>query len=118
MIAKAFVADDADNEIHWGSHIKSTDAGSTGVYRLIVDVTIKPGNANDTVEMSAYQNAVYLTKLESQTKLGATTDYQSFAANCLISYTVGDVIAVSAMNVSSGSDVTIRNANVTIARIG
>lgn len=118
VIAHAFVNDDGAHDIHWGSHMRATNALTTGRYLLTLDLSVIPLNAADIIEVSAFQNATQLTKLECVATLGALTVWTVVAGQCLVNYVNGDVITVAVMNNTGGDNVIVRNANISIIRIG
>jgi len=46
------------------------------------------------------------------------TDYQNVAGQTVLDITVDDIISLAVRNISSGGNFTIRNANMTLVRIG
>lgn len=114
VIPDTYVADDGAETADLGSALKVSE---TGIYLLNYSGSIKPANANDVVEMEAYVNAVEQLNTESQTKLGANTDFQVVTGHGLLSLTANDIVTIGVENLTGANDLTIRNVNVTLVRI-
>ena len=69
-------------------------------------------------KLSIFHDVTQCTKCESQTKLGATNDYQVVAGQNVADITIDEHIILAIRNITGAGDFTIRNANMTLVRIG
>lgn len=118
VIATAWVADEGAKTAEHGSHFIVNTADAVGKYLLTYSLSLKPLSPNCVVEVSSFQNATQCVKCESQTKLGAATDYQNVAGQSIRVLALNDVISLAIRNITDGGDFLIRNGNMTVVRIG
>jgi hypothetical protein len=80
--------------------------------------TCTPANSNDVFEFEFYLDTTELTNTESQIKLGSTGDFSVANTSGIIEYTAGQKFWAKTENRSGAGDITIRDANYTLTRIG
>ena len=118
VITVAFGGDDGASVGEHGGHFISYTATASGKYLISYTLSLIPANPNDICEVTTFLNATQNIKGESQTKLGAVTDYQNVAGHSIKDITVNDIISIAIRNISGAGDFTIRDCNLTLVRIG
>jgi len=118
VITVAFGGDDGASVGEHGGHFMSSTATASGKYLISYTLSLIPANPNDICEVTTFTNATQNIKGESQTKLGAVTDYQNVAGHSIKDITVNDIISIAVRNISGAGDFTIRDCNLTLVRIG
>ncbi len=118
VIQAAWVADDGAQVGHAAAYLTNTNAISTGVYLACGMASCTPANSNDTFEFEFYLDTTELTNTESQIKLGSTGDYACATTQGIIEYTAGQKFWAKTENLSGAGDITVRNCNFTLVRIG
>jgi hypothetical protein len=118
VIQKTWVANDGAQIGHAAAYLTNTNDSATGIYLVCGVVSATPANSNDVFEFEYYLDTTELLNTESQIKLGATSDYAVATTQGIIDYTAGQRLWAKTENLSGAGDLTIRNANYTITRIG
>ena len=118
VIQDAYVADEGAKVGHAAAYFTNTNAISTGVYLACGMASCTPANSNDVFEFEFYLDTTELTNTESQIKLGDAGDYAVAATQGIIEYTAGQKFWAKTENLSGAGDITIRDCNFTLVRIG
>jgi len=118
VISTAWGADEGDQTGEHGSHFIPTTAGAAGKYLVTYSMSVTPGSPNCVLEAATFLNADQCMKCESQTKLGAASDYQNVAGQSVLDLAVNDIISLAVRNITDNGNFIIRNGNLTIVRIG
>lgn len=118
VINTLWVADEGVKTGEHGSHFQATTEAAIGKYLVTYSMSVKPGTPNCVLEASTFSNATQCMKCESQTKLGAGTDYQNVAGQSIIDVALNDILSFAVRNLTDAGDFLIRNGNLTAVRIG
>jgi len=118
VIQKAWVADDGVQVGHAAAYFTNTNAISTGIYLACGTASCTPANANDVFEFEFYLDTTELTNTESQIKLGGSGDFSEASTQGIIEYTAGQKFWAKTENKSGAGDITVRDCNFTLVRIG
>jgi hypothetical protein len=90
--------------------------GSDGIYSVSYNNTAFGANPNEVFKFELNVNLIPADNITSSRKFGGASDYGSMGASGLVSLSAGDRIWLSVKNETSGADVTVRHANVNLAR--
>jgi len=112
------VADDGASTGEMGSYLTATASITSGLYRLHYSFSLTPSQNNNVFEIVPYLDATYQTNIETQRRTGNVADYGVVAASGLIDFTAGQKVTIGIKNLTATQDVTIRNGNVNLSRVG
>ncbi len=118
VIPQAFVADDGASTGEQGSYLKCNAVSAEGIYELEYSVTITPAQNGNVMEMVPFHNATYDTHMEIQRKMGTAADFGVGTSGGYCSVSNGDIFTLAVKNLSAAQNVTIRNANFRLHKVG
>jgi hypothetical protein len=118
VIRKAWVANEGAKVGHAAAYLTNTNAISTGIYLVCGTASCTPANSNDVFEFEFYLDTTELTNTESQIKLGSTGDFSEASTQGIIEYTAGQKLWAKTVNLTGAGDITVRDCNFTLIRIG
>jgi len=107
VIDTAWVADEGNKIGEHGSHWHAITAEAIGKYLVTYSMSIKPGTPNCVLEAATFYNATQCQKCESQTKLGAGTDYQNVAGQSIIDIALNGILSLGVRNLTDAGDFLI-----------
>lgn len=94
-----------------------TGSGSDGVYRVSFSLSAYPANPNENFKFELNKNTDALDNTAAERLFGNTSDYGVSAGKGIISLAGGDRIWLSVMNKTSGANLTVAHANVSLERL-
>ncbi len=118
VIAIAYVANDGASVGEQGSYLQCDEVAAEGTYEVEYSVSITPAQNGNVHEMVIFHNATYKTNTEIQRKMGTAADYGVGASGGYLTISNGDRITLAVQNLSATQDVTFRNSNVRMHKVG
>ena len=118
VIPTAWGADEGAKTGEHGCHFLATTSDAIGKYLVTYSLSVTPVSPNCVIEVATFYNASQCMKCESQTKLGAASDYQNVAGQSIVDIGLNDYLSIGVRNISDAGNFIVRNGNVTVVRIG
>lgn len=119
-VAKAYVQTRTFNWYKPDVLVVPTDGA--GDYRISWNLSLVPASANKAfkaeVTIGRGASVVDCDNIAANNLFGSTSDYQSMGGTGLASLQAGDRVCLQIKNQSDAADLTIRNANFNITRLG
>lgn len=118
VIAQAFNGDDGASTGEQGSYLKCNAVEAEGTYEVEYSVSVTPAQNGNVMEATIFHNATYKINMEIQRKMGTAADYGVGGSGGYLTISNGDIITLAIENLSAAQDITVRNANVRVHKVG